>query len=1719
MDKRMAVMHALAQLALLVALVCVIGPPPTAGQGASASTSPSLRVLLLAPFAPAATANHTAALRPALAALMAAAHIAHNDTSVLPALAGRLHPQLRLQLLLRDGGPDAAASLSHAFDGWRDAGLAAGGELHAALGPDESARCAALQHVAAAHRTAHLGAACAQAKLSDRELFPTFMRLVPSELKQGVAAARLAAALGWRRVALLAASSARLQAIADAFAAQHLRGAQHSLLARVPIPEEASDGQLHDALAVVQRSGATVIVLVATAEQAARIHHVAVSDPLLSLTDARHAWLLLGGAMDAQPISEEDAEQSVGFLAIGRESYNGFNGAPFAALQSHWSATNLSDPIFAELVAAAANTTGSAAQLLDSMPSSAPLHYDTVVALALAASNLLFANRTITAAGMLEQLRSGNVTFDGVSGRVQWDDNGDGLAPLVLLNRQRTSPSAPPSSFVTAVAGLIPSDDGAVPGVPSEALANLRFRDGSNVPPSSETAALTLTWLLSGRQAGHAVPVDASMVECTFDAARSEWTVTGSSTGSTACFGGFARRAAYVSARRALTSDLLVIDSGGSFFGTPFQDVDDGVSMARMFDATGYDAYDSGVSDWFLADTFASFIMALPRPCQSPSPPDSGLCIVTSNLDVSGNARLSRLPSTGAPLIRRFIAKTMRDGALVGIISAVQVNLASQVALDGVRVGFSSALEDPYAILRADLRSAIAALLMAHPDCAVVALVGDQNGDAIRVLADLPEVKVVLTVLAGGATASPAALGLTTADELIYYSPTRPDVPIVHVDTLKGYGFTDASLSFTADGLLIPGSVRAHFVNLTTPPAGPGDHPTVSALLHDTHARVTQLNQLVVAHIGATLDGGRGTGTLVPGVDVSLTVDGCRVSDCAMGMVVTDAMLNECSDCWFAHINGGAIRDSLHYRDADGGAVTRGNVFSVLPFSNYMVTYTLSGSGVQTLLQKLVSQWNSGSWPAMSGVRVAWSPLGAKSTASFKLVYAELRNPVTREWEPLQTDAYYRIATNDYIAAQLPVLVGGATGVTSGAVLLDVTQRYLATSPSLPPRSLVSACAWDVVTLPMANTAGGVVERLNWPAAYADCRTVRAHQTPFVPCGTNEVRMSIRGAPVCVCIAGYMRQLSSGSGSGGSTADTYRCQPCPRNTIKLAIGDHSCVCDQTFYNISALTYALEPMHSGSGAVVAATAGNVTRNVSATDPPRFIGLMRLRLLACVDLSGSMNFAGGASVPLNFTEATPFLWQHIPMDYTCQPCPSCMACARGREVVESANATAGSSVAAAGARSDVTPLASFWWSGASPNVYSCPSHGGAKCVGDRAESCERGYEGLLCTQCSTDFGSLDGNTCSACAGRDASRAIMALVVLAVLVYVAFTLRSAFNVKSGFGVCMKILSAFLHVNTFILKFQLGDSSILATASGALGFSSIGASQSLSYSCAWHADAIDKSILVTAVLLAVVAIALLNRVFSWTCKRRMQVRCKITQQNKDAAKSHSSGGSGAAGAGTDAAVAARDDANFRTGAAVVPLSSSSASLEPSIVAPQFNERRAELRAFPACVVLLFLLYPAVVQESLSLIRACWSVDGTYRMAADLSIQCDSARFRGWRAAAWAKFSCLGIAFPIAIFIVLWRREKQGRLYEEAFFVRFRCARLAHWGRQVCVRRVGGWGSFFDFVQSAHSCVLRIAMHIVCTCACVCLCLDFCTRAIERSVPSGSRWCCCASFRSPLCR
>jgi 5'-nucleotidase len=193
-------------------------------------------------------------------------------------------------------------------------------------------------------------------------------------------------------------------------------------------------------------------------------------------------------------------------------------------------------------------------------------------------------------------------------------------------------------------------------------------------------------------------------------------------------------------------------------------------------------------------------------------------------------------------------------------------------------------------------------------------------------------------------------------------------------------------------------------------------------------------------------------------ITTDITRTNNSAGESALGDVIADAQLDATNDPGFgdavvAFMNPGGIRADLTYPGSPAGEgdgnVTYGEMFTVQPFGNSMVTMTLTGAQIETLLEQQFAPCTFTSNRILQvsvGFSYTWSASGGTcdkvDPSTIKI------NGVT-----VVPGNSYRVTVNSFLADggdSFPVLPLG-TNKLGGEVDTDSLERYLANNSPVPP--------------------------------------------------------------------------------------------------------------------------------------------------------------------------------------------------------------------------------------------------------------------------------------------------------------------------------------------------------------------------------------------------------------------------------------------------------------------------------------------------------------------------------------------------------------------------------------------------------------------------------------------------------------------------------------------
>ncbi len=464
------------------------------------------------------------------------------------------------------------------------------------------------------------------------------------------------------------------------------------------------------------------------------------------------------------------------------------------------------------------------------------------------------------------------------------------------------------------------------------------------------------------------------------------------------CFGGVARVATAINTLRgeleAAGENVLVLDAGDQFQGSLMYTTYKGDVEAEFMEAIGFDVMAVGNHEFDDGpENLARFAEMVSFP------------IISGNLDLSQSNILSE------EMIPDHVILDV-NGVQVGVISALATDTAETSS-----PGPSIIFQDEIDALQAD----VDALTEAGVNI-IIALthVGLPMDIAIA------EAVTGIDVIVGGH--SHTYLSSSDPDRAGAYPTmiTNPDgafVPIVQAYAYSKY-LGHLEVTFDDDGNVVYASGDTMVLDASVEPDA-----DIAARVGELAGPIEEAMAEVIGEAGDVIEGSR---------------EVCRAMECAMGNLVADAMLARVADqgIQVAIQNGGGLRATI-----DGGEITMGEVFTVLPFQNTLATFQLTGAGIVEALENGVSavEEGAGRFPQVSGMSYTFD-LGQAPGSRISGVMVG--------GEPIDMEATYGVVSNNYMR-------GGGDGYSSfttaenaydfGPGLEEVVATYLGENSPYAP--------------------------------------------------------------------------------------------------------------------------------------------------------------------------------------------------------------------------------------------------------------------------------------------------------------------------------------------------------------------------------------------------------------------------------------------------------------------------------------------------------------------------------------------------------------------------------------------------------------------------------------------------------------------------------------------
>jgi 5'-nucleotidase len=430
------------------------------------------------------------------------------------------------------------------------------------------------------------------------------------------------------------------------------------------------------------------------------------------------------------------------------------------------------------------------------------------------------------------------------------------------------------------------------------------------------------------------------------------------------CFGGVARIGTAINTIRgdleAAGENVIVLDAGDQYQGSLFFTTYRGAAAGEFMETIGFDAMALGNHEF---NNGPEGLLPLLDAVSFP--------VISGNIDVSADPTLNG---------------RVQDHVVLDV-NGMQVGLIAALTRDTMEIsspGDSVVFAEEIAALQADVDA-----LTAQGVDVIVALTHVGLPADIRIA----EAVTGIDVIVGGHSHTYLSQDDPDRDgpyPLWISNPEGVMVPIVQAYAYSKYlGHLEVTLDDAGSVVYAEGNTMLLDASVTPDAA--------------IAARVAELAGPIEAAMGEVV------GAATDFIEGDRSV--CRVMECPMGNLVADAMLDRVADqgIQIAFANSGGLRASI-----DGGEVTMGEVFTVLPFQNALATFQLTGADVLAALENGVSQVEevAGRFPQVAGMRFTWNPAGEPGA---RIVSVEVDMGGT--WEALDPGATYGIVSNNFMRA------------------------------------------------------------------------------------------------------------------------------------------------------------------------------------------------------------------------------------------------------------------------------------------------------------------------------------------------------------------------------------------------------------------------------------------------------------------------------------------------------------------------------------------------------------------------------------------------------------------------------------------------------------------------------------------------------------------------------
>ncbi len=536
---------------------------------------------------------------------------------------------------------------------------------------------------------------------------------------------------------------------------------------------------------------------------------------------------------------------------------------------------------------------------------------------------------------------------------------------------------------------------------------------------------------------------------------KSDSTCSAEDAAANECFGGIARVKSAIDSRRAELEgkNVLTLDAGDQFQGSLFYTTYKSAPIADFMNAIGFDAMAIGNHEFDDGpEELAKFIDALQFPM------------------ISGNT-LAGLDSPVADKFKPYIVKEFGDEK-VAVVSVLATD-TDETSSPGDSILFAD--EIGYlkeAVKEIEAEGIDKIVLLSH--------VGYAKDKEIAAAVD------GIDVIVGGHSHTL----LSNTDEkaagpypTMVKNPAGTDVPIVQAYAYSKY-LGDLTVVFDDSGVVKSATGEPKLLDASVTP----DEGFV-AKVSELAGPIEELKQKEIGETAEAIDGSR---------------DVCRATECTMGNLVADAMVDRLSDqgITIAIQNGGGLRASI-----DSGTVTMGEVLTVLPFQNTLASFQLKGSDIVAALENGVGQVEEGAgrFPQVSGLKYT---ADLNKPAGSRITSVEVKEG--DGFVAIDPNKVYGVATNNYMRSggdgYSVFASAGQNAYDFGPGLETVVADYIAKNSPYKPYTdgritVISAAAEPAAAEPATTTADAPAAPATTEAPAA-AATAPETTTPEAPAAT-----------------------------------------------------------------------------------------------------------------------------------------------------------------------------------------------------------------------------------------------------------------------------------------------------------------------------------------------------------------------------------------------------------------------------------------------------------------------------------------------------------------------------------------------------------------------------------------------------------------------------------------